>query len=150
MRAPNILCALDYVPDNYRIEDIYEYLFEVHPDTRASFVLDANMSVRGSMLQQCFEIILDYAEGGDLYALTIVGNYHNHDGYGVDPAIFLDFFGAIQAWISKICSEMIYGENREGEGIKGAHTQGLIMENLHAEWEIMISDFNRVLKDATE
>ncbi len=150
MRAPNILCALASVPDTYRIEDVYEFLFEIHPDTRASFVLDANMSVRGAMLQQCFEIILDYAKGGDVYALTIVGNYHNHDGYDVDLAIFLDFFGAIQAWLSKICGETIYRQHREEKGVAGAHALGPIMENLHAEWEIMISDFNRVLKDATD
>ena len=139
VRAPNILKLLAHVPDVYGVEEVYDTLFARHETTKALFVLDKNMSVRGSMLQQCFEVILDYAQGGDMYKLTLIAARYNHDGYGVQPEIFLDFFDAVRKWVSETLSELL-----DDTG------QNILEIEYQCEWKTMISDFDQLLRDAVD
>lgn len=79
---------------------IFTLLFSQYPEFESYFVLDRSGAVRGSMLQQSFEIILDYVDGGCSYSLHLVGARYNHDTYEVAPEEFLSFFSIIGLWLA--------------------------------------------------
>lgn len=75
---------------------IYRRLFAAHPELEALFVLDRDGGVRASMVQQGFECIIDQV-GPRLVAPQIVAAARmHHDGYGVPPERFDDFFVAMR------------------------------------------------------
>ena len=51
---------------------IYARLFSDHPELETLFLMDTDGGVRGSMLQQCFDCLIDVAEGG-IMAPVILG-----------------------------------------------------------------------------
>lgn len=75
---------------------VYERLFDLHPEYAGLFDLDTNGDVRGQMLSEALEILLDF-EAGNARALTLFkAALFAHDGYGVDASHFTDFFEAIR------------------------------------------------------
>ncbi len=75
---------------------IYAELFAAYPELEALFWLDRDNSVRGSMVQQGLECILDYV-GERLTAPQILAAARqHHDGYGVPSARFDAFFVAMR------------------------------------------------------
>lgn len=76
--------------------DVYRRLFAMHPDYERLFVMDTNGDVRGSMMQQGLECILDYV-GERLVAPQIIdAERQRHDGYGVREDQFDAFFVAMR------------------------------------------------------
>ncbi len=76
--------------------DIYVRLFAAHPAFERLFVMDSNGDVRASMVQQGFEVILDYV-GERLVAPQIISaERQRHDGYGVPEDLFDAFFVAMR------------------------------------------------------
>ncbi|MDO9337072.1 MAG: globin [Caulobacter sp.] len=71
---------------------VYARLFAARPEAEALFVGDRTGAVRGEMLAQAFEALLDLADGGDQGARLIAIERVNHEGLGVPPEVFADFF----------------------------------------------------------
>lgn len=71
---------------------VYARLFQAHPEFEALFVMDVDGGVRGSMLQQALDCVLDHAEGGSLAPVLVPAARFDHEGYGVAPADFPLFF----------------------------------------------------------
>ena len=96
--ADLILGTLSTVSD--RVGDplplIYARLFARHPDMERLFVMDRDGGVRGSMLQQAFECIIDQV--GDQRAVRgiVAAERMRHEGYGAPAETFDSFFQAIR------------------------------------------------------
>ena len=74
---------------------VYARLFAARPDAQALFVGDRTGAARGEMLAQAFDALLDLAEGGRQGARLIAVERINHEGLGVPPEVFADFFPVV-------------------------------------------------------
>lgn len=107
MTEDPVLASLEAVAQ--RCEDptplVYARLFAANPDMEALFVMDRNDSVKGQMLSQAFDCILDFraerAYGGQMIAAEIV----NHEGMGVPPETFQTFFTTIMETFREILAD---------------------------------------------
>lgn len=71
---------------------VFHRLFRDNPDLEALFVRDAGGQVRGQMLQVTLESLLDFL-GDRTYGANLVQIERvNHEGLGVEPAIFDTFY----------------------------------------------------------
>ena len=71
---------------------VYARLFAQQPEMRDLFVRDADGSVRGQMLHQAIETVLDFI-GRGAYAANLIGaEVVNHENLGVPPRVFASFF----------------------------------------------------------
>ena len=75
---------------------VYDRLFLLYPDLQSLFEMDTDGGVRGSMLQQGFECLLDLAEGGHMADTIIPAERTNHDSYSVPDGLFATFFDVIR------------------------------------------------------
>jgi hemoglobin-like flavoprotein len=71
---------------------VYERLFAERPDLEALFVLDRQGQVRGAMLANVFEALMDIAVERRHGLNLILAERTNHEGLGVSPAMFMRFF----------------------------------------------------------
>lgn len=75
---------------------VYADLFARHPELERLFVLDRDGAVRGAMLSNVFEALLDMA-GPRHYGLRqVLAECVNHEGMGVPPAQFVSFFAMVR------------------------------------------------------
>lgn len=74
---------------------VYARLFAARPNAEALFVGDRTGAARGEMLAQAFDALMDLAEGGDQGARLIASERINHEGLGVPPEVFADFFPVV-------------------------------------------------------
>ena len=102
-------------------ERIFRRLFAMRPEFEAMFVLDGDGGVRGSMVQTCFESIIDHVSGGQTGRRMIAAERSHHAAYGVPDARFNDLFVAIR------------DELREGLG--GAWTTAM-----EREWGMLLGE----------
>jgi len=81
---------------------VYERLFAQNPEMEQLFILDDQSSVRGNMLANVFEVLLDMAGprtyGGHMVKAEIV----NHENLGVPPQVFATFFATVRDTISEM------------------------------------------------
>ncbi|HEX5379112.1 MAG TPA: globin [Phenylobacterium sp.] len=81
---------------------VYARLFAENPEMEALFVRDTDGSVRGQMLYQVIESILDFAGprafGPNLMKTEIV----NHENLGVPREVFATFFGTVRSTFREI------------------------------------------------
>ncbi len=83
-------------------ERVYARLFADNPEMEALFVRDANGAVKGEMLMRVIEAILDFV-GPRAFARTLIQcEVVTHEGYGVPPAVFGVFFGALAATVREV------------------------------------------------
>jgi hemoglobin-like flavoprotein len=76
---------------------VYARLFAAYPDLEALFSMDTDGGVRGSMLSQAFECLMDLAEGPGTLAETVIRSERvNHDTYDVPSGMFEVFFDIIR------------------------------------------------------
>ncbi|MEO1100822.1 MAG: globin [Pseudomonadota bacterium] len=75
---------------------VYAHLFEAHPKFEKLFIMDIDGGVRGSMLQQALDCVMDHAEDGALARVLVPAARADHEGYGVEPADFPLFFTAMR------------------------------------------------------
>lgn len=74
---------------------VYERLFATHPELESFFVLDRKGLVRGSMLANVFESLLDIS-GDRRHGLNLIlAERLTHDGMGVSHAMFAQFFDVV-------------------------------------------------------
>jgi hemoglobin-like flavoprotein len=84
---------------------VYARLFARHPEFEALFLLDPQGQVRGSMLANAIEAILDIA-GPQRYGLSLVrAERATHEAYGVDPAAYASFFAVIRDTVRDVLGE---------------------------------------------
>ncbi len=77
---------------------VYARLFSERPELEAEFAMDTDGGVRGSMLQQSLECLIDLADGPGIRAASILSaEQANHDGYGLDRDVFTTFFETMRA-----------------------------------------------------
>lgn len=74
---------------------VYARLFATRPNAEPLFVGDRTGAARGEMLAQAFDALLDIAEGGDRGARLLAIERVNHEGLGVEPEVFADFFPVV-------------------------------------------------------
>jgi hemoglobin-like flavoprotein len=97
MIADQIVSCLEQVGD--RCKDptalVYERLFSANPEMKSLFIMDGNDAVKGQMLFQVLDGIIDFV-GDRRYAETLfLSELINHDIIGVPPRVFSTFFRTI-------------------------------------------------------
>ena len=74
---------------------VYARLFAASPEMEALFVRDTDGAVRGQMLQQVFETLIDHV-GGRAYSTNLIRcEVINHENLGVPPQVFATFFTTV-------------------------------------------------------
>jgi len=76
---------------------VYERLFAAQPEMRELFLLDTDDAVKGNMLAQLFECLLDLAGEGHYARGLIQTEMINHDNLGVPPEVFVTFLDTVVA-----------------------------------------------------
>lgn len=107
MEAQPIRESLDLVAE--RSADpttlVYRRLFARHPEMEALFVRDTNGAVRGQMLAQAIETLLDYL-GPRTFALNLLRTeVYNHGDMGVPAEVFPDFYLAMAEAFADLLGE---------------------------------------------
>ncbi len=118
--ADIILATLDEVTG--RVGDptpqVYERLFAEHPDLEPLFFMDSDGGVRGSMLQQCFECIIDAVGDKTLAKTILTSECDRHQGYDVPADTFWMFFTTIRDTFRDLLgTEWSASMEREWEGL---------------------------------
>jgi hemoglobin-like flavoprotein len=84
---------------------VYARLFAARPDLEPLFGADASNAVKGEMLAQVFDTILDFI-GPRVFADHMLRAHGTaHDGYGVPPDVFLGFFSVVAATIAEVLGD---------------------------------------------
>jgi hemoglobin-like flavoprotein len=86
-------------------EAVYGLLFARHPDMRELFVRDTNGAIRGQMLHQAIEIVLDYIGARGFSANFIAAEVVNHENLGVPPEVFASLFGVMRDAFREVLGE---------------------------------------------
>jgi hemoglobin-like flavoprotein len=84
---------------------VYARLFARHPEMEALFVRDTDLSVRGNMLQQVIEAILDIGGRGAFGRNLVRAEVVNHENLGVPRDVFPAFFDAVRETFRGIAGE---------------------------------------------
>ena len=84
---------------------IYAALFAAFPETEALFVRDTNGAVRGEMLAVTFQCLMDVTGAGAYAANLIAAERVNHEGVGVSPTAFAQFFPIVMATCRDLAGE---------------------------------------------
>lgn len=97
---------------------VYEALFAMHPEFEDLFVLDRDGGVRGAMVQHALECIIDQVGQRRIAAAFLAAEKSHHEGYGVPPDIFGQFFIAMRNSFQTILgSEWTPEIDREWDGL---------------------------------
>ncbi len=75
---------------------VYERLFRSRPDLETLFFMDSDAGVRGSMLQQCLECIMDVVGEGTVAQTILPSECQRHVDYDVPDETFWSFFEVIR------------------------------------------------------
>ncbi len=97
MNAELITTSLELVAE--RCDDptalVYQRLFAREPEMEALFVRDTDASVRGQMLYQVIETMLDFIGRRHFAVGMIRSEVVNHENLGVPPRVFASFFATV-------------------------------------------------------
>jgi hemoglobin-like flavoprotein len=74
---------------------VYAHLFQAHPEMQALFGADAGDQVKGEMLAQAIQSILDFIGEHHYAAALIRSEIINHAGFQVPPEVFSTFFATL-------------------------------------------------------
>lgn len=100
---------------------VYERLFRHSPEVKPLFVRDSEGLVKGEMLFQVIECLIDFAGSRSYSANLIPSELRNHENIGVPPAVFATFFRTVMetfrdiagaAWTAEM--EVAWGELLDG------------------------------------
>lgn len=81
---------------------VYERLFKAQPEMEAMFAMDTTGAVRGHMLAEALDGIIDFI-GERHYADNLIrSEIVNHEGMGVPPEVFSTFYGVVAATFKDI------------------------------------------------
>jgi hemoglobin-like flavoprotein len=76
---------------------VFQRLFKESPELEDLFVRDRDGSVRGQMFQVTIESLLDFLSDRSYGANLVQIERVNHEGLGVDPALFDRFYLTVMA-----------------------------------------------------
>ena len=76
---------------------VFQRLFDEAPELEALFIRDRDGSVRGQMFQVTIESLLDFLGDRSYGANLVQIERVNHEGLGVDPALFDRFYLTVMA-----------------------------------------------------
>jgi hemoglobin-like flavoprotein len=76
---------------------VYDRLFAAQPEMRALFALDRNDAVKGNMLAQLIDAMIDLAGEGHYARGLIRAEVINHENLGVPPEVFTTFVDTVIA-----------------------------------------------------
>ncbi len=107
MNPDLITRSLDLIAE--RCEDptplVYARLFAKHPAMEALFVRDTSGSVRGQMLSEVIDGVLDYV-GRRAYSVGLIrSEIVNHENLGVPPQVFAPFFAVVMETFREIAGD---------------------------------------------
>jgi hemoglobin-like flavoprotein len=105
---------------------VYARLFAASPEMEALFVRDVDGAVRGQMLQQVFDILIDHVGRRSYSANLIRAEVVNHENLGVPPAVFATFFRTVMEAV------------RAGAGARWTPETA-------TAWDALLADLDRVL-----
>ncbi|HEY4342785.1 MAG TPA: globin [Parvibaculum sp.] len=74
---------------------VYARLFKQQPEMEALFVLDTQGQVRGHMMSEALEGIIDFVGARSYSDNLIRSEVVNHEGLGVPPEVFATFFTVV-------------------------------------------------------
>lgn len=74
---------------------VYRRLFEANPGMRELFMLDRDDSVKGQMLQQVLEAVMDFVGPRGFADGLFATEWLNHQGIGVPSEQFIQFFSVL-------------------------------------------------------
>jgi len=84
---------------------VYDRLFTQHPDVKAFFVLDTDDGVKGHMLQEALENLIDYSGEGQTAGHFIRAELVNHDNLGIPPDVFRTFFPVLRDTFKEVLGD---------------------------------------------
>lgn len=84
---------------------VYARLFALHPAMEREFWRDTHGNIRGEMLARSFEVVLDLAGPRGWGAQFLATEIHNHNAYGIPPAVFADFLPTVRDTIQAACGK---------------------------------------------
>lgn len=77
-------------------QQVYNRLFASNPEMEALFIMDKDGMVRGNMLSQALDGIMDFVDTCAYAKNLIRTEIVNHEGIGVPPVVFAAFFATIR------------------------------------------------------
>lgn len=99
MTEAAIIASLELVAE--RVGDpaplVYGRLFAAQPEMRALFTLDRDNAVKGNMLAQLIDAMIDLAGEGHYARGLIQTEVINHSNLGVPPEVFITFVDTVIA-----------------------------------------------------
>jgi hemoglobin-like flavoprotein len=84
---------------------VFRRLFNESPELEALFIRDRDGSVRGQMFQVTIESLLDFLSDRSYGANLVQIERVNHEGLGVDPALFDRFYLTVMATFRDVLGE---------------------------------------------
>ncbi|MFZ3034290.1 MAG: globin [Parvibaculum sp.] len=84
---------------------VYSRLFAANPEMEALFVMDRDGMVRGNMLAQALDGIMDFIDTCAYAKNLIRTEIVNHEGVGVPPTVFATFFATIRDTFREILGD---------------------------------------------
>ncbi len=84
---------------------VYARLFARNPEMKDLFVRDTNNLVKGEMLAQVIECLVDFTGDRRYAANMIPSELRNHENLGVPPAVFATFFGTVMETFREVLGE---------------------------------------------
>lgn len=81
---------------------VYARLFAEQPEMREMFVLDRDGAVRGHMLAEALNCVLDILGPRSYAPVLIQSELTNHSNLGVPPAVFATFFRVVKETFAEI------------------------------------------------
>ncbi len=107
MRDDLIIETLELAAE--RVEDlsplVYARLFADHPDMQPLFWRDTNHAVKGEMLAQAINAVLDLVGPRRYAAVLLQCEVITHAGYDVPPDVFAIFFNVFRATLQDVVAE---------------------------------------------
>lgn len=74
---------------------VYDRLFATNPHYEPLFKMDQDGGVRGSMLEQAFDCLIDLSGDGRMATVILSMERENHESYGVPDDGFMAIYDAI-------------------------------------------------------
>ncbi|WP_333587106.1 globin [Phenylobacterium sp.] len=107
MDAQALIDSLDRVAERSAdpAPEVYARLFARHPEMEALFVRDTQGAVRGQMLAQAVETLLDFAGARTFAPNMLRSEVHNHADMGVPPEVFPAFYLAMSEAFAETLGE---------------------------------------------
>ena len=107
MRDELIIESLELAAE--RVEDlsplVYARLFAQHPEMQPLFWRDTNHAVKGEMLAQAINAILDLVGPRRYAAVLLQCEVITHAGYDVPPDVFAIFFNVFRATLQDVVAD---------------------------------------------